>query len=147
MAWKRTLFKKKIIETEVDTDKLTHVLEYLRNANQLTVSLKKLDQMMQNYGSPQFSYGVLNSAYESDPTLQTLIKDFDDKKITLFGPNEVPFDQQSNDFDLDLDSDTGMDTDQEDQEQEIDDLNTNRPPGDEENAPIVKKMAKRAAKL
>jgi len=38
---------------------------------------------MQNMNGEQFNYDVLKAAYDSDPKLQNLIKDFDQKTIEL----------------------------------------------------------------
>lgn len=38
---------------------------------------------MQNVESEQFSFDVLKAAYDSDPTIQELIKNFDQNKIEL----------------------------------------------------------------
>lgn len=139
-----SIFKKKIIETEIDTTKLKHVLEYLRNSNKLTISIDHLDKLMRNYGSPQFTYNILNSAYDSDPALQTMIKDFDDKKVSLFSITELPSDSEDSMDELDLD--TEPDDANNDRDDDLD-FEMGRPEGDEENSPIVKKMARRAAKL
>ena len=38
---------------------------------------------MQNMGRGQFNYDIFKSAYDSDPKLQQLVKNFDQKKIEL----------------------------------------------------------------
>lgn len=38
---------------------------------------------MQNMGRGQFNYEVLKGAYDTDPRIKELIKDFDQEKITL----------------------------------------------------------------
>lgn len=38
---------------------------------------------MQNMGRGQFNYEVLKGAYDTDPRIKELIKDFDQKNITL----------------------------------------------------------------
>ena len=38
---------------------------------------------MQNQGRAQFNYDVFKAAYDSDPRLQQLVKNFDQKKIEL----------------------------------------------------------------
>jgi hypothetical protein len=38
---------------------------------------------MQNTGRNQFSYDVFKSAYDSDPKIQKIVKNFDQEKIEL----------------------------------------------------------------
>ena len=45
------------------------------------LSMKKIDKYMQNQGQGQFTYDVFKAAYDSDPRLQELVKNFDDNKI------------------------------------------------------------------
>lgn len=47
------------------------------------ISIKKLNQYLENVGRPQFNYDVLKSAYDSDPRIQAIVKDFDQETITL----------------------------------------------------------------
>jgi len=45
--------------------------------------MDKLDKYMQNTGRGQFTYDVFKAAYDSDPRLQELVKNFDQEKIEL----------------------------------------------------------------
>lgn len=45
--------------------------------------MRQLNKYMTNMGSQQFSYEVLRSAFDTDPKIQNLIKDFDHRTITL----------------------------------------------------------------
>lgn len=38
---------------------------------------------MQNIGSEQFTYDVLKTAYDTDPKIKNLVKNFDQSTITL----------------------------------------------------------------
>ena len=38
---------------------------------------------MQNVGKTQFSYDVFKTAYDTDPTVQAMIKNFDKNKLTF----------------------------------------------------------------
>ena len=48
----------------------------------------KLDKFMQNQGRGSFDYDTFKAAYDSDPKLQELVKDFDQKQIS-FKKDEV----------------------------------------------------------
>lgn len=45
------------------------------------LSMTKLDKFMQNQGRGQFTYDVFKAAYDADPKLQKLVKNFDQDKI------------------------------------------------------------------
>ena len=47
------------------------------------MSISKLDTYMQNQGQGQFDFEVFKAAYDSDPRMQELVTNFDDKKIEL----------------------------------------------------------------
>jgi hypothetical protein len=46
-------------------------------------SMRQLNKYMTNMGSQQFSYEVLRAAFDTDPKIQNLIKDFDHRTISL----------------------------------------------------------------
>lgn len=46
-------------------------------------SIDQLNQYMSNLGRQQFNYEVLRAAYDSDPKIQNIIKDFDQRKVKL----------------------------------------------------------------
>ena len=50
--------------------------------------MNKLDKYMQNQGRGQFDYEVFKAAYDADPRLQELVKNFDQDKIE-FKQSEV----------------------------------------------------------
>jgi len=52
-------------------------------------SIEELDQLMQNIGNVQFSYDVLKVAYDTDPAVKKLIKNFDQYTVTLASGNAV----------------------------------------------------------
>lgn len=43
--------------------------------------MNKLDKFMQNQGRGQFNYETFKAAYDADPRLQELVKNFDEDKI------------------------------------------------------------------
>jgi len=45
--------------------------------------MSKLDKYMQNQGRGQFDYEVFKAAYDSDPRLKQLVKNFDKDKIEI----------------------------------------------------------------
>lgn len=47
------------------------------------ISVADLDRLMRKQGKPQFNYDVFKTAYDSDTRLQNLIKDFNEKQVTL----------------------------------------------------------------
>ena len=59
------------------------MLTHLKDKGMLDVSIDNLDKIMTNMGSVQFNYDVLKSAYDQDPKIKELIKDFDQDKIRL----------------------------------------------------------------
>ena len=44
---------------------------------------------MANIGNVQFSYDLLKQAYDTDPAVKKLIKNFDQNKVTLASDNAV----------------------------------------------------------
>jgi len=52
------------------------------------LSVKKLDNFLQNQGRGQFTYEVFKAAYDADPRLQALVTNFDQDKIE-FKTSEV----------------------------------------------------------
>jgi hypothetical protein len=73
-------FKKKVIEA-VETDFIYNLLRQQKAAGLVALSMKKLDKYMQNQGRGQFTFDVFKAAYDSDPRLQELVKNFDEQKI------------------------------------------------------------------
>ena len=73
-------FKKKVSES-IDSELLYQTLRQQKTAGVQSVSIKKLSKFMQNQGRGQFSYEVFKGAYDSDPKLQELVKNFDKDKI------------------------------------------------------------------
>jgi hypothetical protein len=45
------------------------------------LSMIKLDKFMQNQGRGEFNFEVFKAAYDADPRLQKLVKNFDDDKV------------------------------------------------------------------
>jgi hypothetical protein len=64
-------------------------------------SIRQLNKYMTNMGSQQFSYEVLRSAYDTDPKIQNLIRDFDHRTVKL---------KRSEVDDLETEPSTGGDT-------------------------------------
>jgi hypothetical protein len=62
---------------------LKKVLTVLSNKDQKTFKFDQLDQLMQNVGKTQFSYDVFLSAYNGDPIVKAMIKNFDKEKLTF----------------------------------------------------------------
>jgi len=52
------------------------------------LSMIKLDKFMQNQGRGEFNFEVFKAAYDADPRLQELVKNFDDNKVE-FKTSEV----------------------------------------------------------
>jgi hypothetical protein len=69
-----------VIES-VDSDFIYNLLRQQKAAGIAALSMKKLDKYMQNQGRGQFTFDVFKAAYDGDPRLQELVKNFDDKKI------------------------------------------------------------------
>ena len=80
-------FKKKVSEG-VDSNAIFQVLDHLSKKGTPSVSITKLDKLMQNMGRGQFSYDVFKAAYDSDPRLQKIVTNFDQEKIE-FKQSEV----------------------------------------------------------
>ncbi len=59
------------------------MLDYYRNAGKMRLSIAKLDKVMRNYGAAQFNYETFKSAYDSDPRLKEIVKNFDQDVIEL----------------------------------------------------------------
>jgi len=59
------------------------VLDHFKEAGKSTISIPKLDKVMQNVGAGQFTYDVFKAAYDSDPKIKNLVKNFDQNTITL----------------------------------------------------------------
>lgn len=55
---------------------------------------------MQNVGDQEFSFDLLKSAFDFDPRIQKIVKDFDQNSITLKSDNDsqsfAPTDQSNN---------------------------------------------------
>ena len=51
--------------------------------------MQELDKLMANIGNVQFSYDLLKQAYDTDPAVKKLIKNFDQNKVTLASDNAV----------------------------------------------------------
>ena len=49
---------------------------------------------MQNVGRVQFTYDLFKNAYDSDPAIQAMVKNFDQEKITFKGSemDDIPAD-------------------------------------------------------
>ena len=62
---------------------LKKVLTVLSNKDQKTYTFDQLDMLMQNVGKAQFSYDVFKNAYDTDPIVKSLIKNFDKQKLTF----------------------------------------------------------------
>ena len=46
-------------------------------------SIEQLDKIMQNMGNQQFDYESFKAAYDSDPRIQEIVKDFNQDMISL----------------------------------------------------------------
>jgi hypothetical protein len=55
----------------------------LKDKGFLEFSIRQLNKYMTNMGSQQFSYEVLRAAFDTDPKIQNLIKDFDHRTVKL----------------------------------------------------------------
>jgi|TARA_B110000908_G_scaffold40544_1_gene49220 hypothetical protein len=62
---------------------LKKVLTVLSKKGQKTYKFDQLDVLMQNVGKAQFSYDVFKAAYDADPYVQSLIKNFDKQALTF----------------------------------------------------------------
>ena len=58
----------------------------------LNVNLHKL---MQNVGAEQFDYGTFKAAYDTDPRVKTMVKDFNEKGVTPQTASEPDEDSQA----------------------------------------------------
>jgi hypothetical protein len=59
------------------------VLAYYKDQGKMNLSIQKLDAVMRNYGMAQFDYEVFKSAYDNEPRLQELVKNFNKDLIEL----------------------------------------------------------------
>ena len=59
------------------------------------LSMIKLDKFMQNQGRGEFNFEVFKAAYDADPRLQELVKNFDDDKVEFKSSemDDLPQDQ------------------------------------------------------
>jgi hypothetical protein len=73
----------------------------LKDKGFMEFSIRQLNKYMTNMGSQQFSYEVLRSAYDTDPKIQNLIRDFDHRTVKL---------KRSEVDDLETEPSTGGDT-------------------------------------
>lgn len=64
------------------------MLRHQKAAGIAALSMTKLDKFMQNQGRGSFNYDTFKAAYDSDPKLQELVKDFDQTQIS-FKKDEV----------------------------------------------------------
>ena len=62
---------------------LKKVLTVLSNKDQKTFTFDQLDKLMQNIGKSQFSYDVFKAAYDGDPQVKAMVKNFDKNKLTF----------------------------------------------------------------
>ena len=58
-------------------------MNHLNDKKIQKISLNKLSQLLKKQGQSQFNYDVFKLAYDSDPKLQELVKNFDQEEITL----------------------------------------------------------------
>ena len=75
-------FKKKVLEA-VDSTSIFQILDHLKDTDRTVLSIEKLNRFMQNTGRNQFSYDVFKAAYDADPKIQKIVKNFDQEKIEL----------------------------------------------------------------
>lgn len=62
--------------------------------------MDELDKLMVNIGNVQFSYDILKQAYDTDPAIKKLIKDFNQDSVTLSSGkavDDLPATEPSND--------------------------------------------------
>jgi hypothetical protein len=60
----------------------------------ITLSFERLNKLMRSSGIEQFSYDPFKAAYDSDPRVKALVKNFDQKGVTLATDEESNLPQQ-----------------------------------------------------
>jgi hypothetical protein len=127
---------------------LVTVLSFLANRAEdssapAKMSTQSVINMVSNSGS-YFDYDALAAAYEEDPTVKNLIKDFNKDTITLRLPgDEEPV--SSDDLDNDDEEDSEGGEEKHPADQSFDDINGEEDNGfEEEPRDTVGDMAKRA---
>jgi hypothetical protein len=60
----------------------------------ITLSFERLNKLMQGKGMEQFSYDSFKAAYDNDSRIKTLVKNFDQKGVTLATDEESNLPQQ-----------------------------------------------------
>lgn len=71
----------------VDTRPIKKVLTVLAQKDKKDYTMDELDSIMKNIGTIQFSYDTFKKAYDTDPGVKKLVKNFDQDKITLSSGN------------------------------------------------------------
>lgn len=56
---------------------------HLKNSGETEISVSRLDQIMQNVDNQQFTYDTFKTAYDNDPKIQDIVKNFDQNTLTL----------------------------------------------------------------
>ena len=74
--------KKKVTEA-IDSNELVQVFRHLASKKKFNLSMDKLDSLMRKMGHGEFTFDVFKVAYDSDPRLQELVKNFDKDQIDL----------------------------------------------------------------
>lgn len=55
----------------------------MKNKGFMEFSMDQLNRYMSNLGRQQFNYEVFRAAYDSDPKIQNIVKDFDHLRVKL----------------------------------------------------------------
>ena len=78
------------LQGEADTEGMPLILHFNKNFTPVQGAINKnLDEIMANAGSVQFTYDTFNDAYEQDPRIKDLVKQFDSEKIELKTEKEM----------------------------------------------------------
>lgn len=67
--------------------------------DQLKTGAKNLDlnKLMSNVGNPQFDFGTFKAAYDTDPRIKTMVKNFDKIGIEVKTQKEIEGEPSSSD--------------------------------------------------
>jgi hypothetical protein len=64
----------------------------LKNKGNFNLTFDQLNRFMSNMGDEPFTYDMLQQAYNSDPKIQNIISDFDQKTIKIKSGIETDLD-------------------------------------------------------
>ena len=65
------------------------MLAFLKNKGKTKITLDQLDRFMKNVGDQEFTFDLLKSAFDFDPRIQNIVKDFDQTGITLKSDTDI----------------------------------------------------------